>query len=483
MKILFILSIMIYSAVISADETTFCSFNEIKREIDKLPYLNQPLIAKDIETYLNEPAKIFGIVPEAVLPNLDFFPLLAQFFQTVAKSPIVDGASWLDGEPPQAGFFDAACSMARKAYVQKLVVPVGTKVLVHGDLHGDVHSLANSLAPYMMGDQGFKLKENLYLVFLGDYVDRGLYGLECIYILMRLKIDNPDRVFLVRGNHEDADICSWYGFGRELALKGYSDEEILSIYRLYDILPVALFLGSNKNFMQMCHGGLEPGYLPTKLLNEPCTIQYEWIHELNRLALFLELDSNLQKDLEPIVKESPLFFRDKIIPVPNSTCDLIIDDVKVPLSLGFMWNDFAVQPDAKPELHYNMRFVLNKALTEQQLLLTNRGENKLCGICRAHQHEPTANEMMTLILDLNNKDPENRGVAKLWSSDEKKGSRLWQNIVITLNLCPDTLYGISSQTGPGPFWPGFDFDTTGEITTGENFCDWTLIVSRIGSAK
>lgn len=49
-------------------------------------------------------------------------------------------------------------------------------------------------------------------MFLGDYVDRTPYGFEVMLLLYSLKIKWPDRIFLLRGNHELESINTAYGF-------------------------------------------------------------------------------------------------------------------------------------------------------------------------------------------------------------------------------------------------------------------------------
>lgn len=445
----------------------FCdSFTEIKTEVYRLPQLFYSAIAENIELYSYEPEKIFDAVKGAHLPGLGFDALYQaekQFFETTKESG-------LTGTPE--GFFDIDKAMPRKHYVQKLVVPVGTKILLHGDLHGDVHSLVTSLEPYMKENDGFKLRDDIYVVFLGDYVDKGIYGLECIYILLRLKIDNPDRVFLVRGNHEDSAICSIYGFQDELIKKGFTKDQIEVIYRLYDIMPVALYLGSNHNFVQLCHGGFELGYLPTALLNE--SIDYEWLTELNRFSVYSQLSPSGKKQLDPIIQAYPNSCKDHMIPEPNSTMQAWIGDQKFLIQLGFLWADFIVSETEPMSYKPHRGYVYNKKITRELLRLINSGPNKLCGIFRGHQHKPEPNDpLMRLLLNLDARDDENKGVAKLWSKKEKTGNSVWRNMVVTFNLSPNTLFGPQDGT-----WPGFDFDTLGELTTSEHFSKWTLRIHR-----
>lgn len=49
-------------------------------------------------------------------------------------------------------------------------------------------------------------------LFLGDYVDRGNFSCEVALLLIALKVSFPDKVFLLRGNHETRNQTESCGF-------------------------------------------------------------------------------------------------------------------------------------------------------------------------------------------------------------------------------------------------------------------------------
>lgn len=53
-------------------------------------------------------------------------------------------------------------------------------------------------------------------VFLGDFVDRGSHGVEVVALISCLKIVYPDKMFIVRGNHEEESLNRAYSFYEEV---------------------------------------------------------------------------------------------------------------------------------------------------------------------------------------------------------------------------------------------------------------------------
>lgn len=133
------------------------------------------------------------------------------------------------------------------------------KVVIVGDIHGQFYDLI-----WMIQKTKSKYGDNCKVLFLGDYVDRGLYGVEVMAYLMAIKLKNLDTVYLLRGNHETREMTTFYNF-RDQCLKAY-DEEVYELYSdLFEALPIAAVV--NNTFLAV-HGGISPKLTHLELINE-----------------------------------------------------------------------------------------------------------------------------------------------------------------------------------------------------------------------
>jgi len=141
------------------------------------------------------------------------------------------------------------CELAKDILAAETnVQPVRCPVTISGDIHGQFHDL---MELFRIG--GFPPDTN-YL-FLGDYVDRGYFSVECVSLLLCFKIRHKERITCLRGNHESRQITQIYGFYDECSRKYNSPIAWKWLTDLFDYLPVTAIV-DNKVFCQ--HGGLSP---------------------------------------------------------------------------------------------------------------------------------------------------------------------------------------------------------------------------------
>ena len=119
-------------------------------------------------------------------------------------------------------------------------VPEGCRVYAVGDIHGRV-DLLDRLLRLIASDMEDAADKQVNLVFLGDYVDRGLHSREVIDRLTALKAQTTGLRFLM-GNHEQAmlqflDDSSighvWLEYGGLETLQSYGVTRIKSANDVY----------------------------------------------------------------------------------------------------------------------------------------------------------------------------------------------------------------------------------------------------------
>ena len=128
------------------------------------------------------------------------------------------------------------------------VTPVNAPVNVCGDIHGQFFDVLE------LFKQGGELPDSSY-IFIGDFVDRGYNSVETFEYLMCLKIKYPEKIILLRGNHECRQITQVYGFYDEIVRKYGNPNPWKYCTDVFDYLPLGAII-EDKVFC--VHGGLSP---------------------------------------------------------------------------------------------------------------------------------------------------------------------------------------------------------------------------------
>jgi len=146
---------------------------------------------------------------------------------------------------------NAACKLLA---TQPCLVAVNPPCRVFGDLHGQLRDLL--LYFHAFGMPG---RDSTTFVFNGDFVDRGQHQLETVGLLLALKVLYPEKVYLIRGNHEDRLMNEKYGFKHECMVKLGTDfgRKMFDLMQsAFDRLPLACLIA---NRALVLHGGIGDG--------------------------------------------------------------------------------------------------------------------------------------------------------------------------------------------------------------------------------
>jgi diadenosine tetraphosphatase ApaH/serine/threonine PP2A family protein phosphatase len=134
------------------------------------------------------------------------------------------------------------------------VVLVRSPSFVFGDIHGNLQDLYEYENEFWASNKA-SVKDYNY-VFLGDFVDRGSHSVEVSVYLFLLKLSQPDKFMLIRGNHEVRSVNKTYSFYSECNKKyGHQvgGQVWDQINQSFERLPIAAVIDEG---VFCCHGGV-----------------------------------------------------------------------------------------------------------------------------------------------------------------------------------------------------------------------------------
>ena len=185
------------------------------------------------------------------------------------------------------------------AFAAKVAFPAGSKVAIFGDIHGEFATLLHELQ-VIRGKNGMdnrlRMAEHSAAIFCGDLLDRGAHAIEVFALVVLLRLANPTRVFIARGNHEgsgkEQTLTLWENYGLLGMNEAYANQGELQsqfglaaegawrdplVARIYDAtltLPVAIFFSvagdsDAARWALASHGGFEPSSSVKAFLGVP----------------------------------------------------------------------------------------------------------------------------------------------------------------------------------------------------------------------
>ena len=357
------------------------------------------------------------------------------------RDHMADKTIWLNGCFPQVK--DA------QSFAQKITVSPGSKICLIGDIHGSIHSLLRillSLKRKGFINNNFEIVcDNFYIVFTGDFVDRGLYGTEVWYTLLKLINKNWNKAFLLRGNHEtkEQNLCSrtqyslldYLKFETEIGLKypqNQAEDMLNGFFTLYNFLPSDLFIGSgsgnNISWVQCCHGGFPR--IPSKPFK-------------------------VFPGAYPLVLHNPKSFLE-------SLCSF--ERIGFLDWLDSMWFDFVQKKDGSILMTGLLRGDTGLPGYEETITKDSFERRGVKAIFRGHQHSGTGLKMF----EIGKEERKNDNMPPIdWKKVVSKEERM-AGIFKISDYCPILTLSTATEFGL------VDCASYSILTTAENFEDWTL---------
>ncbi len=162
-------------------------------------------------------------------------------------------------------------------------LPSNTRVYAIGDIHGGLNLLKKLIAAILKNEKKSPTKDTLYLIFLGDYIDRGKHSKQVIDYL-QTQLPKQFKTIFLKGNHEDIMLNAldldapsvskkfrhWYYCGGKTTIQSYDVPLSQDFDALAEVFYEAISKTSHLKFFKklsikfeighyfFCHAGINP---------------------------------------------------------------------------------------------------------------------------------------------------------------------------------------------------------------------------------
>lgn len=298
-------------------------------------------------------------------------------------------------------------------YIERKDLPAGTQIFFRADLHGDLKSLTENLERAReegLLDANYRCCKNVQLVFGGDYGDRGNHSLEVISILLTLKMENPDQVTLLRGNHDYSSLNLMY--------QGTEDSHFISFLKMssekinenwdildktYSTFPLTLYVaqeGEKREYTQFTHGLFPFYYNPLNFLTGSKDRAYDIVPSSGIKVREIDLVRNFQKatDLDESEVETAAddlkttdrvkYKKIKVFKAAQDIINLIEEDQDFENSeiTPYNWGDVSYKDDSIVWSLANRRWSIAPRVIVSHFLLNQGTNHKIKFFIRGHFH-------------------------------------------------------------------------------------------------
>jgi len=174
-----------------------------------------------------------------------------------------------EGQLKKPEMMDLISRVTKIMHSEPNVIRIKEPVIIVGDIHGQFYDMIHMFEKVV---DSRKLP-NTNMLFLGDYVDRGRYSIEVCIFLYALKINFPNEITMLRGNHESIAMTEHFTFREEVLRKFNGDESVFDAFiNSFESMPIAADV--NGDYLCM-HGGISPD------LNS--------VVDINKIDIFIEI--------------------------------------------------------------------------------------------------------------------------------------------------------------------------------------------------